>query len=111
MRGDSYKNAGERFSGRSRKPLIRVERAVRNWTCRVDLGRGRQTDPWGWQGWGQIGADWFPNGTNLGLFKIRFSAFWRGAPKCTESDLKKSPVCPIWGKFNPAKPKCTEPDL
>ena len=25
------------------------------------------------------------------LLKISFSAFWRGAPKCTETDLKKSP--------------------
>ena len=32
-----------------------------------------------------------PNGTNLGLFKISFSTF------CTETDLKKSQICPIWG--------------
>ena len=29
----------------------------------------------------QIGSDWFPNVTNLGLFKISFSTFWLGAPK------------------------------
>ena len=30
-----------------------------------------------------------PNWTNLGLFKNSFSTFWLGAPKCTETDLKK----------------------
>ena len=39
-----------------------------------------------------------PNGTNLGLFKISFSTFWLGEPKCTETDLKKSQNCPIWGQ-------------
>ena len=39
-----------------------------------------------------------PNGTNLGLLKISFSTFWRPAPKCTETDLKKSQICPIWGQ-------------
>ena len=29
-----------------------------------------------------------PNGTNLGHFKISFSTFWLGEPKCTETDLK-----------------------
>ena len=38
-----------------------------------------------------------PNGTNLGLFKISFSTLWRAAPKCTETDLKMSQICPIWG--------------
>ena len=38
----------------------------------------------------QIGSDWPPNGTNLGLNN-------NGAPKCTETDLKKSQICPIWG--------------
>ena len=36
----------------------------------------------------------FQNGsdcTNLGLFKISFSTFWLGEPKCTETDLKKFP--------------------
>ena len=28
-----------------------------------------------------------PNGTNLGLFKISFSTFWLGEPKCIETDL------------------------
>ena len=27
---------------------------------------------------------------NLRLFKISFSTFWLGEPKCTETDLKKS---------------------
>ena len=36
------------------------------------------------------------DGTNLGLFKISISTFWRGAPKCTETDLKKAQIiCPI----------------
>ena len=39
-----------------------------------------------------------PNGTNLGLFKISFSTFWRVAPKCTETDLTKSQISPIWGQ-------------
>ena len=34
-----------------------------------------------------------PNGANPGNFQIRFSTFWRGAPKCTESDLK---IGEIW---------------
>ena len=37
------------------------------------------------------------NGTNLGLFKISFSTFWLGEPKCTETDLNKPQICPIWG--------------
>ena len=39
-----------------------------------------------------------PNWTNMRLLKISFSTFWRRAPKCTETDLKKSqisPICPI----------------
>ena len=39
-----------------------------------------------------------PNGTNLGLFKISFSTFWLDEPKCTETYLKKSQICTIWGK-------------
>ena len=34
-----------------------------------------------------------PNKTNVGFFKISFSAFWLGEPKCTETDLKKSQIC------------------
>ena len=44
----------------------------------------------------QIRSDW-PNGTHLGLFKISFSTFGLGEPKCTETDLKKSQICPILG--------------
>ena len=44
-------------------------------------------------------------GTNLGLFKISFSTFWRLAPKCTETDLKKSQICPIWDQSESLKPK------
>ena len=39
-----------------------------------------------------------PNRTNLGLFKISFSTFWL-EPKYTESDLRKSQICPIWGQY------------
>ena len=42
-----------------------------------------------------------PNGTNLGFFKINFSTFWLFEPKCTEIDLQKSQICPIWGQSNP----------
>ena len=38
---------------------------------------------------------------NLALFKISFSTFWRPAPKCTETDLKKSQICPIRGQSDP----------
>ena len=49
---------------------------------------------------GQIGPKWDKSGD---LFQIRFSTFWRGAPKCTEFDMKK-----IIGFV---EPKCTEPDI
>ena len=46
-----------------------------------------------------------PNGTNLGFLQIRFSTFWRGALKCTESDLKKIPdlshLASIWPTLGP----------
>ena len=38
------------------------------------------------------------NGTNLGIFKISFSTFWLIKSKRTESDLKKSQICHIWGQ-------------
>ena len=44
-----------------------------------------------------------PNGTNLGLFKISISAFLLDEPKCTETDLKKSQICPIWGNLKSLK--------
>ena len=42
-----------------------------------------------------------PNKKNTGIFKISFSTFWLGDPKCTETDLKKSQICPIWGQSDP----------
>ena len=39
-----------------------------------------------------------PKKTNLRLFKITFSIFWRRAPKYTETDLKKFQISPIWGQ-------------
>ena len=44
----------------------------------------------GWQIWHPNWVRLAPNGTNLGLFKISFSTFWLGEPKCTETDLKIS---------------------
>ena len=38
-------------------------------------------------GWAPNWARFSPNGTNLGLFKISFSTFWLGEPKCTETNL------------------------
>ena len=61
-----------------------------------------------------------PNGTNSGLFQIRFQCIWRpqmgqirgffrsdfstfgaGAPNALKSDLKKPRICPIWGQSEP----------
>ena len=28
---------------------------------------------------------------------------WLGKPKCTETDLKKSQICPIWGQSDPIR--------
>ena len=36
-----------------------------------------------------------PNGTNPGLFQIRFQCIWRGAPKALKSDLKKPGFVPF----------------
>ena len=38
-----------------------------------------------------------PIGTNMGLFQIRFQYIWLIEPNVLKSDLKKSPICPIWG--------------
>ena len=43
-----------------------------------------------------------PNRTILGVFKITFSAYSCAEPKCTETDLKKYQICPIWGQFCPS---------
>ena len=37
----------------------------------------------------------------MGLLMISFSTFGLGKPKCTETDLKKSKICPIWGQSDP----------
>ena len=46
-----------------------------------------------------IGHKWI----NLGPFKISFSIFWLREPKYrpTQTDLKKSQICPIWGQSDP----------
>ena len=41
------------------------------------------------------------NGTNPGLFPIRFQCIWRGAPNALKSDLKKPQISPIWGQSDP----------
>ena len=51
----------------------------------------------GRQIWHQNWVILAPNGTNLGLFKDQFQYIWLGEPKCTETDPKKSQICPIWG--------------
>ena len=43
-----------------------------------------------------LGPKWVtfaPNGNKTGIFQFRFSTFWLGEPKCTESELKKIPGC------------------
>ena len=32
---------------------------------------------------------------------IIYRTFWLGEPKCTETDLKKSQICPSWGQSDP----------
>ena len=49
----------------------------------------------------QIGSDWPQMEKNLGVFKISFSTFWLAEPKCTETDLKKYQIYPIWGQSTP----------
>ena len=40
------------------------------------------------------------------------SSFLLAKPKCTEADLKKSQICPIWGQSDPIlDAKCSEADL
>ena len=41
------------------------------------------------------------DGTNMGLLKISYSTVWLGELKFTETDLKKSHICPIWGQSDP----------
>ena len=62
----------------------------------LDSMTSSYTDLQGWQIWLQNWVRLAPNGTNVGLFKISFSTFWLTEPKCTETDLKKSQICPIW---------------
>ena len=42
-----------------------------------------------------------PNGANLRLFNISFRIFSLFEPKCTETDLKESQICPIWEQSDP----------
>ena len=48
----------------------------------------------------RFGSKWVKlakNGRNPGFFQIRFSTFWLGEPKCTESGLKKIPGLTLLG--------------
>ena len=54
----------------------------------------------------QIGSAIGPKWDKTGTFKISFSTFWLDEQKCTETDLKKSEICPIWGKILPI---CDQP--
>ena len=42
-----------------------------------------------------------PNGTNPGLFQIRFQYIWLYEPNVLKCDLKKSWICPILGQSEP----------
>ena len=55
----------------------------------------------GWQVWHPNWVILAQNGTNLSFYKISFSTFWLGETKRTETDLKKSQICPIWGQSDP----------
>ena len=55
----------------------------------------------GCQMWHSNCVRFVSNRTTLGLFKISFSTFWLIEPKCIETDLKKSQICPIWGQSDP----------
>ena len=45
----------------------------------------------------QIGSDWSHMGQICDFLRSVSVHFGAGAPKCTETDLKKSQICPIWG--------------
>ena len=53
---------------------------------------------WGWQSLPYIGSEstlmW-----QYGILKISFSKFCPVEPKCTETDLKKTHNCSIWGQL------------
>ena len=55
----------------------------------------------GYQSWHPNWVRLARNGSNLRLFKISFSTFWLAEPKCTETDLKKPTICPIWDQSDP----------
>ena len=53
------------------------------------------------------GSGLTPNSTIYNCLEKYFNTFWRGAPKYTETDLKKSHICRIWGQSDPL---WTQPD-
>ena len=61
---------------------------------------------WSQQNTGMVGLapKWVrlaPNGTNPGLFQIRFQYIWLDEPNVLKFDLKKFRICPIWGPIWP----------
>ena len=55
-------------------------------------------------GMSDLGQKWarvVQNGTNLGLFQIRFQYILAQRQNVLKSDLKKSRICPIWGQSDP----------
>ena len=51
-----------------------------------------------------------PNGTNPGLFQIRFQCIWRPAQNALKSDLKKPGICPILANLTHFGAKPTIPE-
>ena len=62
-------------------------------------------DAHGDQIWPQSGSDLPEMGQFREFFQIRFSTFWLSEPKCTESDLKNSRICPFWANLTHFGPK------
>ena len=50
-----------------------------------------------------------PNGTNPGLFQIKFQCIWRGAPNALKSDLKKPGFVPFGANLTHFGAKPTNP--
>ena len=48
----------------------------------------------GCQCWPQMRQIW-------NILRSVFSTVWLAEPNCTETDLKKSQICPIWGQSDP----------
>ena len=49
--------------------------------------------------WFKIWSDWLQMGQIWDFLRLVSVHFGAPAPKCTETDLKKSHICPIWGNL------------